>query len=143
TNSGLLALGTPGFFDRPFSQLPATVTAGKNRNKPCVSASPVSVKTKVTAAKIGDLVVTGAPGEIFANYSNTIKERSSIAALAIGAADDGLGYIIQAFETDHAGRQVTGFVAPMQAVEYEDAYSIDACFGDKALETTVALLGTL
>jgi hypothetical protein len=27
--------------------------------------------------------------------------------------------------------------------EYEDAYSIDACFGDKALETTLKLLNTL
>jgi hypothetical protein len=27
--------------------------------------------------------------------------------------------------------------------EYEDAYSIDRCFGDKALETTIRLLGEL
>lgn len=142
TNSGLLALGVPGFFDRPFSNLPAAVSAGKGGNKPCTSASPVSVETAVSAAKVGPLWITGAPGEVFANLTNTIKEANPDGVtLPLALVNDGLGYIMQSFETDHAGRQVTGFVG--QVAEYEDAYSIDACFGDVVLEETLRLLGTL
>jgi hypothetical protein len=142
TNSGLTALGVPGFFDRPFEQTPASVSAGKGENKPCTSASPVSVRTAVSAAKIGPLVITGAPGEIFSNYSNTIEEKNPNGiTMALSLVNDGLGYIMQSFETDHAGRQVLGFVG--EVVEYEDAYSIDACFGDMALETTLSLLAGL
>ena len=142
TNSGLTALGVPGFFDRPFAQKPSSVSAGKSANKPCRSASSVTVTTAVSAAKIGPIVITGAPGEIFSNYSNTIEEKNPNGiTMALSLVNDGLGYIMQSFETDHAGRQVLGFVG--QVVEYEDAYSIDACFGDKALETTLSLLSKL
>jgi len=55
--------------------------------------------------------------------------------------NDGLGYIMQSFETDHVGRQAVGFVG--QVAEYEDAYSMDACFGDKVLETTIGLVGAV
>ena len=45
-------------------------------------------------------------------------------------------------ETDHVARQAVGFVnGPLS--EYEDAYSIDACFGDHALEQTLAAMGQL
>jgi hypothetical protein len=142
TNSGLTALGVPGFFDRPFAQRPSTVEAGENANKPCRSASTVTVTTSVSAARIGPLLITGAPGEIFSNYSSTIEEKNpNGVTLALSLVNDGLGYIVQSFETDHAGRQVLGFVS--EHVEYEDAYSIDACFGDMALETTLSLLGQL
>ncbi|MFN2590223.1 MAG: hypothetical protein ABR518_05595, partial [Actinomycetota bacterium] len=142
TNSGLAALGLPGFFDRPFQQTPSSVTAGKGANKPCRSASSVTVRTSVSAARIGPLVITGAPGEIFSNYSNTIEEKNpGGVTLSLALVNDGLGYIMQSFETDHAGRQVLGFVGGV--VEYEDAYSIDACFGDMALETTLQLLDRL
>ncbi|MGH2691654.1 MAG: hypothetical protein ACRDHM_04045 [Actinomycetota bacterium] len=142
TNSGLTALGVPGFFDRPFAQKPSSVSTGENANKPCTSASAVTVTTAVSAAKIGPLVITGAPGEIFSNYSNTIEEKNPNGiTMALSLVNDGLGYIMQSFETDHAGRQVLGFVG--EVVEYEDAYSIDHCFGDMALETTLTLLGGL
>jgi hypothetical protein len=142
TNSGLTALGMPGFFDRPFSQAPSQVAAGKNANKPCRSASGVTVSTAVSAAKVGPLWITGAPGEIFSNYSNTVEEKNPNGiTMALSLVNDGLGYIMQSFETDHAGRQVLGFVG--QVVEYEDAYSIDACFGDMALEQTLGLLNGL
>ncbi|HVL89737.1 MAG TPA: hypothetical protein VM841_05825, partial [Actinomycetota bacterium] len=121
---------------------PATVTAGKSSQHPCRSAGPTSARVNVVAAKIGGVVVTSAPGEIFANFSNTIEERSPITALAIGQANDALGYMPQSFESDHAARQGLGFVGKPY-FEYEDAYSIDACFGDMALETTLRLLGTL
>ncbi|MGH3441283.1 MAG: hypothetical protein ACRDUY_04425 [Nitriliruptorales bacterium] len=143
TNSGLTALGTPGFFDRPFGG-PAAVSAGKSDSRPCTSSSATSVRTAVSAARIGDgLVVTGGPGETFANLSNSVKERVPHAvALPLAQVNDGLGYIMQSFETDHAGRQALGFVGDPFA-EYEDAYSIDACFGDVVLERTIGLLGDL
>jgi hypothetical protein len=73
--------------------------------------------------------------------------------MSLALVNDGLGYVMQSFETDHAGRQVLGFVGDADVpppvgvgvgiAEYEDAYSIDACFGDMALETTLSLLGGL
>lgn len=143
TNLPLGSLGAAGFFDRPFSLVSAQITANKpDSRKPCVSASPVSVHVSATAAKIGSVVVTAAPGEIFANFSNTIEELSPITALAIGQANDALGYMPQSFETDHPARQGLGF-AGAKFFEYEDAYSIDACFGDRTLETQFRLLSTL
>lgn len=140
TNIPLSTLGLAGIFDRPFQQIPATIRAGENDAKLCVSSSPVSVRTSVSAATIGNLWITGAPGEIFSNYSNTIKEKNPRGVtMPLALVNDGLGYIMQSFETDHAGRQGLGFVGGV--VEYEDAYSIDACFGDMAVEATLGLLG--
>jgi hypothetical protein len=139
TNVPLGSLGVGGFFDRPFNQAPASVEAGKSSNKPCRSASPVSVHVGVTAAMIGQVVVTAAPGEIFSNFSNTVEERSPITALAIGQANDALGYMPQSFETDYVAREGPGFVGE-DVFEYEDAYSIDHCFGDMALQTQLSLL---
>jgi hypothetical protein len=139
TNVPLGSLGVGGFFDRPFNQLPAEVQLGKSSANPCRSASPVSVNVSVTAAMIGDAIITAAPGEIFANFSNTIEERSPITALAIGQANDALGYMPQSFETDYVAREGPGF-AGADVFEYEDAYSIDHCFGDVALETQLSLL---
>jgi len=142
TNLPLGSLGAAGFFDRPFQQTAGAVTVGKSDVKPCASASPVSVKTQVTAAKVGQMVVAAAPGEIFSNYSNTIEERSPITGIAIAQANDALGYMPQAFETDDSARQGGGF-AGGGVFEYEDAYSIDRCFGEMALGTTLDLLNGL
>jgi hypothetical protein len=143
TNTPLSALGGAGFFDRRFQATPATVEVAKpGWNVPCRSASAMSVRTQATAAKIGAMIVTAAPGEIFANFSNTIEERSPITALAIGQANDALGYMPQSFETDDKARQGGGF-AGGGVFEYEDAYSIDRCFGDKALATQITLLDGL
>lgn len=160
TNLPLGSLGAAGFFDRKFNETPAAVREGKGpENKKCTSASPISVDTSVAAAKIGGLWITGAPGETFSNFSNTIEERNvNGVTLALGLVNDGLGYLIQSFETDHVGRQGVGFVGKVEApdempgsqnvptvglTEYEDAYSIDHCFADAALEKTINLLGTL
>ncbi|HYP23656.1 MAG TPA: hypothetical protein VEV43_08790 [Actinomycetota bacterium] len=149
TNVPLGSLGVAGFFDRKFNQAPATVAEGKGsaENKKCRSASAVSVRTSVSAAKIGNLWITGGPGELFSNLTNTIEERNpSGVTLALGLVNDGLGYIVQSFETDHVGRQGGGFAGsagPVGLSEYEDAYSIDHCFGDATLEQTIRLLGTL
>jgi hypothetical protein len=149
TNVPLGSLGVAGFFDRKFNQSPATVAEGKGsaENKKCRSASPVSVRTSVSAVKIGSLWITGGPGELFSNLTNTIEERNpGGVTLALGLVNDGLGYIVQSFETDHVGRQGVGFAGsagPVGLSEYEDAYSIDHCFGDATLEHTIRLLGSL
>jgi hypothetical protein len=146
TNPALTGLALPGFFDRPFSG-PAAVSKGKAAERPCVSSSPVSVHTSVTAARVGNLWFTGAPGEIFSNYSNTVKERTAgngtIATFPLGMANDAMGYIIQSVETfDESRLAALGFSGQRQ-FEYEDAYSIDRCFGDMALETTLGLIDGL
>jgi hypothetical protein len=143
TNPGLTALGTPGFFDRTFSQKPAAVRIGKSDRRPCVSASPVSVNTGITAAKVGNLSLTGAPGEIFSNLGNTIEERNAGGVtLPLAQVNDGLGYVIQNFESYADGRAGAGFVGE-NVFEYEDAYALDQCFGDMVLETTLKVLGGL
>ncbi|MDQ3982276.1 MAG: hypothetical protein M3271_06295 [Actinomycetota bacterium] len=148
TNVPLGSLGVAGFFDRKFNEAPATVAEGKGpENRKCRSASPVSVRTSVSAVKVGSLWITGGPGELFSNLTNTIEERNpGGVTLALGLVNDGLGYIVQSFETDHVGRQGVGFAGsagPVGLAEYEDAYSIDHCFGDAVLEHTIRLLGTL
>jgi hypothetical protein len=140
TNSALLGLGGAGGFDRAFSSEPGQVTVfPKGGNRPCASASAVSVETGITAIRIGNLTITGGPGELFSNLTNTIKEKSPWVALPIALANDGLGYIMQSFEHDPVAGQGVGFVGA-NFFEYEDAYSIDGCFGDMVLEETLAAL---
>ena len=149
TNAPLGALGVGGFFDRKMNETPATIEVGKGGevNKRCRSASPISVNTSVSAAKIGPLWITGGPGELFSGITNTIEEKNpSGITMALGLVNDGLGYLIQSYETDYVGREGAGFVGkagPVGLAEYEDAYSIDHCIGDAALEYTLQLLGQL
>lgn len=151
SNVGLLGFRAGMFFDRTVVAQPRTLHTGKSDEKPCVSAGPVAVRTSVSAVRIGDeLAITAGPGELFANLTNTLKERATfgveegrpkVVTLPLSNANDGLGYIMQAFETDHAGRQVLGFTdAP---AEYEDAFGLDACFGDMVVESTIDLLKEL
>ena len=140
TNVPLTALGLPGFFDRKFLQQPADVSTGKSENAPCASASPVSVEVANSVARIGkEFALTGSPGEIFSNLSNTIKEKSGAAVtMPLGQTNDALGYVMQSFEHNVAGQQGLGFaVDGVAVVNYEDAYSIDRCFGDMALEVAL------
>ena len=142
----LTALGRPGFFDRKFSETPATVSVGKSESAPCASASPVSVEVASSAARIGDeFALTTSPGEIFSNLSNTIKEKSGAAVtMPLGQALDALGYMPQSFEHNVVGQQGAGFaVDGVAVVNYEDSYAIDRCYGDMALETAIGLLGGL
>jgi hypothetical protein len=172
TNAALSMAGVSGVFDRPFEPRPSAVSIGKgslspegtlqesieeawaeqdpekladNRSphKRCNSASALTVNSSVSVAKIGSLLITGGPGELFSNYTNTIKEQyQGGIAFPLSLVNDGLGYIMQSIETDHVGRQAVGFVnGPVS--EYEDAYSIDACFGDHALEQTLAGMNAL
>jgi hypothetical protein len=141
TNIPLGTLGAAGFFDRAFSA-GSVVDEGENDVRRCRSASPLGVETAVSGAKVGDLWFTGAPGETFSNLTNTIEEKAPSIAFPLAQVNDGLGYIIQSFETDHVGRQGTGFVGDPVA-EYEDAFGLDACFGDAVLEKTLNLMGSL
>lgn len=144
TNVPLTALGSAGFFDRQFNPSPATLRTGESPDTaPCASASSSSVDVAVGAARIGDrFALTTAPGETFSNYSNTVKEKSgALVTMPLAQAGDALGYMPQEFELNPAGQQGLGFVAGgYLVVNYEDAYAIDRCFGDAALEHTLGLL---
>ena len=148
TNAPLTALGTPGFFDRKFAG-PASVQTGEDPDKfQCTSAAPQSAEVAASAARIGpDVALSAAPGEIFSNFSNTMKEQSKAeVTLPLGQANDALGYMPQSFEMSPVGQQGLGFAGELQGylfVNYEDAYAIDRCFGDMALETSIGLLGGL
>ncbi|HVF03534.1 MAG TPA: hypothetical protein VNA20_01720 [Frankiaceae bacterium] len=147
TNVPLDALGTPGFFDRQFDAQPASLRTGKSPDTaPCVSASAQSVELPVTGARLGnDVVITAAPGEVFSNLTNTIKEKNAgRVTLPIGQANDALGYMPQSFEIHPVGQQGLGFVAGGAVfVNYEDSYAVDRCIGDMVLETTLTLLAGL
>ena len=143
TNLPLTALGTAGLFDRKFLPGPATVRVGKGSNAPCVSTSPQSIELPASAARIGeDIVFTAAPGEVFANSTNTIEERSpGRITFALAQSNDALGYMPQSFEINPIGQQGFGFFAGGYFfVNYEDSYAIDRCVGDLVLENQVTLL---
>ncbi len=147
TNAPLTALGLPGFFDRSFRLQPAAVTTGQEPSTaPCQSQSPTSVELQATAVRIGeDFAFTAAPGEIFANVSNTIKEQSgALVTMPMGQSNDALGYMPQQFELNEVGQQGLGFaIGGVAFVNYEDSYAIDRCVGDMVLETTIGLLDGL
>ena len=111
----------------------------------CVSGSAVSVEAPASAARVGELAFTAAPGEVFANFTNTVKEKASASiAFPIAQANDALGYMPQSFEMNPVGQQGLGFAfGGVVFVNYEDSYAIDKCFGDMALETSIGLLNGL
>jgi len=155
TNPGLTTLATVGLFDREF--LPATPGAGvpgvyhwskagelssfgDDSAEPagelargCTSAGPTLITT-VGAHRIGEMLVAFAPGEIFSNISEVIKERAdrSVVTMVMGQANDALGYIIQSYEYDMQGNFVTEYATGTG--EYEEVFSVDRCIGDHVLE---------
>ncbi len=143
TNVPLDALGTPGFFDRKFDPVPVVVNTGEKETAPCLSASPQSVELPTTAARIGkDIILTTAAGEVFANWTNTIKEKNvGRITFPLAQTNDALGYLPQSFEINPVGQQGLGFAAGGYLfVNYEDSYAIDRCTGDLLLENTLDLL---
>jgi hypothetical protein len=147
TNVPLTALGFPGFFDRKFLTEPSTIQTGKSPDTaPCASASAFTVELPATAARIGDqFALTTAPGEVFANATNTIKDNSRARfTMPLAQANDALGYMPQNFEISPIGQQGLGFVAGgVLIVNYEDSYAIDHCTGDKVIETQLEMLDNL
>ncbi len=84
-----------------------------------------------------------APGEVFANYTNSVEEKNpGRITFALAQANDALGYMPQSFEINPVGQQGLGFAAGgFVFVNYEDSYAIDRCTGDLMLEETLKLLG--
>jgi hypothetical protein len=147
-NVPLTGLGLPGFFDREFLTEPSTIQTGKTPDTaPCLSASPFTVELPATAVRIGNQVaLTAAPGEVFSNVTNTIKEKAGagVVTMPLAQANDALGYMPQNFEMSPVGQQGLGFFAGgVLIVNYEDSYSIDHCVGDKVLESSIAMLDAL
>ncbi|MGH2662798.1 MAG: hypothetical protein ACRDH8_08305 [Actinomycetota bacterium] len=159
TNPGLVTLADVGLFDREFT--PGTKGAGPpgayhwskqgelstsgEDNDPgpdgafvsgCDTAGP-TVITVAGAHRIGELVVAFAPGEIFSNIAEVVKERAdqSAVTMVLGQTNDALGYIIQSFEFDTEGNMVTEYGTGTG--EYEEVFAIDRCFGDHVLETVL------
>ena len=148
TNVPLTALGVPGFFDREFLPVPSSVRTGKSPDTaPCASASASTVELPATAVRIGDqFALTTAPGETFANLSNTIKDLSKApVTMPLAQANDALGYMPQSFELNAVGQQGIGFtpLAGVLVFNYEDSYAVDRCVGDMVLETTRELLDSI
>ncbi len=147
TNVPLTALGTPGFFDRKFGATPALVSTGKSPDTaPCVSTSAQSVELPVTGARIGDdIILTAAPGEVFSNFTNTVREKNpGRITFPLAQSNDALGYMPQSFELNPIGQQGLGLIAGGYVfVNYEDGYSIDRCVGDLLLEETLKLVDEL
>ena len=152
TNWAEAALGLTGLLDRQFAPGDAagaagTWSGGRAPARPCSSASPLTIKTEVSAFRLGELTVLTAPGEIFSTISQVLKSRNRHAALAggqtmvFGQTQDSLGYIIQSFEVDPAG----GPGSATEQIEYEETFMLDRCFGDHVLATALELstgLGT-
>lgn len=157
TNPGITTLGTIGLFDREL--VPGTPGAGPpgayhfsregefsttdEEEGPgndraflsgCDTAGP-TVITTAGAHRIGELLIAFAPGEIFSNISEVVRERAdqNTVAMTFGQANDALGYIIQSFEFDYQGNAITEYGTGTG--EYEEVFSIDHCFGDHVLHT--------
>lgn len=167
TNPVLTTLATAGFFDREFvpgtpgadgpgayhwskpfvagtSDAPAGNPAKGEVVRSCDSASAIQIKTVAGAHRIGGLEIAFAPGEIFSNISETVKEKSkgSLNTMVLGQANDALGYIIQSFEYDTQANVATEYGS--QTGEYEEVFAMDRCFGDHVLDamlTATAQLG--
>jgi hypothetical protein len=150
TNPGLVTLGMVGLFDREFT--PGTKGAGlpgayswskqdgPGQARSCASFGP-TVITTAGAHRIGELVVAFAPGEIFSNIAEVVKENvdNTAVTMVLGQSNDALGYIIQSFEFDVQGNAVTEYGT--MTGEYEEVFSIDRCFGDHVLQTLLDAAG--
>lgn len=142
TNVPLAVLGGAGLFDRAIELEPASGSWQQSENRPCASGSPASILTAMGGYRIGDVALMFGPGELFANLTASVKSRLGAAQVMVGSlANDELGYIIQSFEFDEAGQQGLGFVG--EVVEYEEAFSLDRCFGDRVVEGLLRVGGQL
>ena len=158
TNPGLITLGAFGLFDREFlpgsegaglpgvyhwskSDLPSDELEG-GYLRGCSSAGPTIITT-TGAHRIGDLLIAFAPGEIFSNIAEVVKERADndATAMVIGQTNDALGYLIQSFEFDLAANVVTEYGT--KSAEYEEVFAVDRCIGDHVLETLLDSTSTL
>jgi hypothetical protein len=161
TNWVLAGGGVVGLLDREFTPGPAAGpgeaytwskqdAAGLGGTRACASTGPLSIKTPVTAFKVGELTVVTGPGELFSNMTEVVKSKVRRAALSggqtmvFGQTQDSLGYIIQSFEVDPIGGAST-YADPGNGHpgEYEEFFMLDRCFGDHVLATQLDLAGSL
>ena len=149
TNAPLTALGTPGFFDREFAKTRRMCAPARTpTSSSAVSASPVTAEVPVSAARIGDeFALTGGPGEIFSNLSNTLKEsRARRSPCRSGRPTTPSATCHSRSSSTRSASRDPGSSGEFQGyafVNYEDSYAIDKCFGDMALETSIGLLDGL
>ncbi|MGH9186739.1 MAG: hypothetical protein ACRD0U_13135 [Acidimicrobiales bacterium] len=150
-----VGLAVGGLLDREFvggdgAGGPGTYTWTKNDSqgllRPCVTASPTTVRTQVSAYRVGELRVVTGPGELFSTMTNVVKSRASTAdttgggtVMVFAQTQDSLGYIIQSFEVDPLG----GVTTNVGVGEYEETFMLDRCFGDHVLATQLDLLAEL
>ncbi|MDT7618463.1 MAG: hypothetical protein QOF00_5910, partial [Pseudonocardiales bacterium] len=159
TNWGEVGLGVVNLLDREF--LPGTVAAGGPNHyewdkggppgRGCVAVAPTTIKTDVSAFRIGELIAVTGPGEVFGTMAEVAKSKGRSTATAtdangdvvpagqtmvFGQTQDSLGYIIQHFEVDPAG----GVTSNAGLGEYEEEFMLDRCFGDHVLQTQLSLL---
>jgi len=144
TNPGLATLGAVGLFDREFTPgskgagLPGSYQWSKEDGpgaaRSCSSTGP-TVITTVGSHRVGGFHVAFAPGEIFSNIAEVVKEEAdtSVATMVMGQTNDALGYIIQSFEQDAASNVVTHYGTKTH--EYEEVFNLDRCLGDHVLQT--------
>ena len=150
TNWTETALGVANLLDREF--LPGTDGAdgpssyewnkgGTGSARPCASAGPFSIKTQMTAYRVGELTAVTAPGEIFSSISSIAKAKLRNAAfdggqtMVFGQTQDSLGYIIQSYEQ----YPYHGVSAGTGGIEYEETFLLDRCFGDHVLDEMLTL----
>ena len=143
TNPGIVALASVGLFDREFTPgtkgagLPSAYTWSKSdgpgATRSCASAGP-TVITTAGAHRIGELGVAFAPGEIFSNVAEVVKERAdrNQVMMVLGQTNDALGYLIQSFEFDETGNIVTEYGT--KTGEYEEVFALDRCLGDHVVD---------
>lgn len=154
TNWAEAGLGIAGLLDRPF--LPGdsagvagtyqwSDSGGAGAARSCATAAPNTIRTDVSAYRVGELTVVTGPGELFSASTLVAKSKARKDALAGGQTmvfaqtQDSLGYIIQSYEVDPAGGVVTN-VGP---VEYEETFMLDRCFGDHVLQAQLATAAAL
>jgi hypothetical protein len=161
TNWAEAVLGVGGLLDRTFvpgdsAGGPGAYQWGKGGppGRECLAASPLTIKTDVSAYRVGELTVLTGPGEIFGTMSEVAKSKARTQsalvepngtvvpagqAMVFGQTQDSLGYIIQHFEVDPAG----GLTSNADLGEYEEEFMLDRCFGDNVLQTQLDLLPDL
>ncbi|CAN5644728.1 hypothetical protein BH20ACT2_BH20ACT2_24590 [soil metagenome] len=155
TNAVELLLGVGGLLDRAFlpgegAGLAGSYTWSKGDEagvlRSCVATSSNTIKTQVSAYRIGELTMVTGPGELFSTMTNVVKSRGGRRhqvdggqVMAFAQTQDSLGYLIQSFEVDPLG----GPTSATGATEYEETFMLDRCFGDHVLETQLELLDQL
>jgi hypothetical protein len=160
TNWVLAGAGVAGLLDRDFTPGPGAGGAGRftwskqdaaglGGSRACTTAGPLTIKTTVSAFRVGELSVLTGPGELFSNMTEVVKSEVRRDALSggqtmvFGQTQDSLGYIIQSFEVDPVGGAATYADANGHPAEYEELFMLDRCFGDHVLATQLGLAARL